>query len=138
MCGLALVSSVAGLCGFAQGCAAPARPDPMEVFREICNRSLNEDVEYVRGRLSPALLAAAGGHGAKVKGDEFVRALMHELQVCRPTRWEELSSPDKVVIEVAGVKKSTVCLFRIDMIYDGKHGWRLASRLYGERPLKPS
>ncbi len=120
------------------GCQAAPRGVPLDVVAEVCRRSLDNDVDYVRGRISPALLLEASGGEGEEERDAFVRSFMRELQVCRPQRWEEGETPDKAVVEVAGRKDARIRVFSVDMTYDKAHGWQLASRLYGERPLDSS
>jgi hypothetical protein len=117
------------------GCQAASRGVPLDVVAEVCQRSLDNDVDYVRGRISPALLPEASGEEGKEEREAFVRSFMRELQVCKPQRWEEGETPDKAVVELAGRKDARVRVFSVDMTYDKAHGWQLASRLYGERPL---
>jgi len=134
----AIMPVLGGLCVLSTGCGATARPDPTVAFKEISQRSLAEDAAYVRDRISPSLMADAGGKRAKDGRGNFVCAFMQELGTCKPQSWRATDQPDKIVMEVAGLKASNVRLFCIDLLYDKKHGWQLASKLYNERPLKPS
>lgn len=123
---------------FVWGCQAAPRGVPLDVVAEVCERSLHDDVDFVRKRISPALLLEASGGEGKEENDAFVRSFMRELRVCRPQRWEEGETPDQAVVEVAGRKDARIRVFSVDMTYDKTHGWQLASRLYGERPLGSS
>ncbi len=126
------------------GCAAPARPgpdvakqDPSEAFAEMRKRSLEDDVDFMRGRLSPTFLERAGIEPGTEPTSELVNSVMSRLRVCSaPWACEPSEDAGKVVLEVAGLKQSNVRRFRIDLVYDEKLGWQLASDLYDERPLK--
>ncbi|MBN2563055.1 MAG: hypothetical protein JXQ75_19190 [Phycisphaerae bacterium] len=137
---LLILPLVVCFCGSLQGCSAQARPDPMEVFDELRGRSLSGDVEFVRGRISPVLVkadagAAKAGQG-RVVSDELAGDVMREVAECRALSCEETKEGNRVVMEVARRAGSVVRRYRIDMVWDKEHGWRLASRLYDERPLK--
>lgn len=128
---------VASVCGSVAGCGGPERPDPVEVFNTLCDHSLSEDADYVRDRISPALLAEGDGGEGKTGAEDLVKEVMGDLMRCRGISVEKTVDPDKVVVIVGGVRPPTVRRFHVDMVYDKKHGWQLASRLYDEAPPKP-
>ncbi len=125
------------------GCASPSgsEPDvvkqgPIAAFAEMRMRSLTNDMDFMRGRLSPAFLKLAGVEPGAAPSSELVKGVMSRLQVCSaPWSCEPPNDATKVVLEVAGLKQSTVRRFRVNLAFDEKHGWQLASDLYDERPL---
>ena len=119
------------------GCARPTRPDPSDTFLEICQRSLDDDAEYIRARIAPSFADPATGQAVDRDSDEFIRGLMREFRMCRPAAFKKTDDPDKVVVEVAGTKQGRVRCYDVSLIYDEEHGWQLASRLTNERPLPP-
>lgn len=120
---------------FTLGCANPQRPDPGEAFNALAEKSMAEDVAFVRARLSPDLIDTARQAGVDVESDAFVREVMAELQVCKAQGWEKTDLPQRVRIDAAGIKPGRVQRQHYDMIYDKACGWMLATRAYGEKPL---
>ena len=126
-CRLALVFVVAsGL--FAPGCAAPNRPDPIEAYNEITQLALNEDWAFIKQHVHPLLI------------DEFCKQFADELQRYRALSSKQGDTDDKVVVEAAGQNPilyptGPLWQFRMDMIYDRKHGWRISSRAYDRRSV---
>jgi hypothetical protein len=128
------------------GCLSPNKPDaqaatektPMAAFDEVCSRSLADDLDFVRGKISPQLLTQAAGEAAGPRADQFVREMMIALRVCRPLVEEKGAAAGKVVLQVAGVKESSVRQYSIDLTHDQEHGWQIASKLYGEKPIQPA
>jgi hypothetical protein len=128
------------------GCLSPNKPEaqaaaeqsPTAAFDEICSRSLADDLQFVRGKISPQLLVQAAGEAAGPRADQFVREMMVALRVCRPLAEEKGAAAGKVVLQVAGVKESSVRQYSIDLTHDQQHGWQIASKLYGEKPISPA
>lgn len=128
------------------GCLGPSKPEaqaaaetsPMAAFDEICSRSLSDDLEFVRGKISPQLLTEAAGEASGPRADQFVREMMVSLRVCRPLEEQKGATAEKAVLLVAGVKESSVRQYSIDMVHDKQHGWQIAGKLYGEKPIPPA
>ena len=127
------------------GCLAPNKPaakaaeqSPTAAFDEICSRSLADDLQFVRGKILPQLLVQAAGEAAGPRADQLVREMMVALRVCRPLAEEKGAAAGKVVLQVAGVKESSVRQYSIDLTHDQQHGWQIASKLYGEKPIPPA
>ena len=123
------------------GCAEPAKPDPAQAsekpvapdaaFNEICNRSLNDDLAFVKSRLSPELLAQLGGAAS----DQAVRGLMDELRTCRAVSVLETAQGGRVILQVARGQSGGVFTCRADMVPDAQGGWLLVGKLYDAQPL---
>ena len=129
---------------FLAGCTAPTKPEPapaqktatpVEAFNEICSRSLNDDLAYVRGRISPGLLQQLNNPQGGPTGDQAVKAFMDELRMCQATSFEKTAPSGRAMVQVARGQPGVVRLFQADMIQDERGNWQLASKLYGERPL---
>lgn len=125
------------------GCAEPAKPDPdpapvaeqpvtpEAAFNEICNRSLSDDLSFVKSRLSPLFVEQLGGPA----DDQPVRKLMDELRTCRAVSILDATQAGKVTLQVAQGQTGIVRLFRVDLIQNPDGGWLLAGRPYDEQPL---
>ena len=138
-CRLTLVFVVAsGL--FVPGCAAPKRPDPCAAFDKIALQALKPDTAFVKQHVHPTLLQAETGPGKDTSPDEFYKQFADELQRYRALSWKQGDTDEKVVVEAVGQNPilyptGPLWQFRMDMIYDRKHGWRISSRAYDRRRM---
>ena len=59
------------------------------------------------------------------------------LSVSRATQLvqRETDRPEHAVLDVAGLKRSVVRKYRVNMAYHDDHGWQLTSKFYDERPM---
>ena len=135
---LTVVLAAMGVFALLPGCSAAARPDPGQAFDEITRRSLNEETQYVRAHLAPSYLAAAKAQNANVESDEFIRALMTQLQLCRSTVVQKTGDPNSVTVEAACVQSGTIMQSKYDLVYDKKSGWMLAVPAYDTHPMHPA
>ncbi len=123
----------------AGGCAAPGRPDPAAAFDEICKRSLGDDAAYVRARIASSFSEPGDVEKSAAESPKFMKEIMQQLRVCRGRSWMKTAHPDKVVVEGVGLSlPGAVSTFRVDMVYDRKVGWQLATPVYDVRRLGSS
>ena len=126
---------VAGLFIALPGCSA-AKPDPAQAFDEITRRSLNDDSQYVRARLAPSYVAEAKAQHANVESDEYIRALMTQLQLCRSISVQKTEDPNKVTVEAACAQSGSIQQSKFDLVFDAKNGWMLAAPARDTRPMQ--
>lgn len=130
------------------GCARPTqpppapqeavRPNPLDLVDQICIRSLNDDIAFVRELIAPGFLEhASGARHAALPETELI-VLMHQLRLCRPVSLHKTDHPDRVTVGLVGVKDNTVRQFRMEMTYDAQRGWQIAGSLYDEKPIEKS
>lgn len=121
------------------GCAAPARPSPVDAFDTITKRALEGDSEFVRAHLDTSDMGRWSEDGPSSDSEAFVPDILTRLQFCRPLSWEAGSTPDRAVVEAASIQPGlfggAMWKFRIDMIYDAGHEWRIASPPRDQRPI---
>jgi hypothetical protein len=123
----------------AGGCAAPRRPDPAAAFYEICKRSLGDDAAYVRARIAPSFSDPGDVQKSATGSPGFMKGIMRQLRVCRGRSWMKTDHPDKVVVEGVGLSlPGAVSTFSVDLVYDRKVGWQLATPMYDVRRLGSS
>ncbi|MCZ6817604.1 MAG: hypothetical protein O7F76_13035 [Planctomycetota bacterium] len=123
---------------FAPGCAAPNRPDPCAAFNKIADHALKPHTTFDKQHVHPTLLEAETGPGKDASPDDFYEQFTDELQRYQALSWKQGDTDEKVVVEAAGLSilyPGTTWQFRMDMIYDRKHGWRISSRAYDRRPV---
>lgn len=123
----------------APGCAEPNRPDPGQAFDKIALQALKSDMPFVKEHIHPSLVETETGPGKNTSADEFYEQFANELQRYRSHSWKKSETSEKVVVDAVGqdpiLYPGALWQFRMDMIYDRKQGWCIASRAYDRRPM---